>query len=116
MSGEAPSVALAAELQPPMENGEVVFAEPWQGRIFGMAVALHDAGCFSWPEFQKSLIAVIAQWDSLHDEDDDQDVYEYYEHFEKALLNILQAKEIVAGSELLLRSRAYAERAHGHDH
>ena len=26
----------------PRKNGELVFDEPWQGRVFGMAVALHE--------------------------------------------------------------------------
>ena len=26
----------------PRKNGELVFEEPWQGRVFGMAVALHE--------------------------------------------------------------------------
>ena len=113
MSSEALTVALTEELQPPMANGEVVFTEPWQGRVFGMAIALHEADCFSWQEFQKSLIAVISQWDATHDADAG---YEYYEHFERALLNVLEVKGIVAGDELLLRTQAYAERPHGHDH
>ena len=28
----------------PRRNGELVFAEPWQGRVFGMAVALSERG------------------------------------------------------------------------
>ena len=28
----------------PRKNGELVFEEPWQGRVFGMAVALHEQG------------------------------------------------------------------------
>ena len=28
----------------PRKNGELVFDEPWQGRVFGMAVALHERG------------------------------------------------------------------------
>src|SRR5262249_18525318 len=32
----------------PRENGELVFDEPWQGRAFGMAVALHEDGLYEW--------------------------------------------------------------------
>ncbi len=44
----------------PRKNGELVFEEPWQGRAFGMAVALHERGIYEWEEFRRSLIARIA--------------------------------------------------------
>jgi len=42
---------------PPRANGELVFAEPWESRAFGMAVTLSEAGVFRWAEFQAALIA-----------------------------------------------------------
>jgi nitrile hydratase accessory protein len=45
---------------PPRKNGELVFDEPWQGRAFGMAVALHEQGRYEWEEFRQALIAHIA--------------------------------------------------------
>ena len=47
---------------PPRANGELVFAEPWESRAFAMAVALCEAGMFTWPQFQAALIARIASW------------------------------------------------------
>jgi nitrile hydratase accessory protein len=44
----------------PRKNGELVFDEPWQGRVFGMAVALHEQGAYEWEEFRQALIAQIA--------------------------------------------------------
>jgi len=44
----------------PRRNGELVFDEPWQGRVFGMAVALHEQGLYGWDEFREALIAQIA--------------------------------------------------------
>jgi nitrile hydratase accessory protein len=44
----------------PRKNGELVFEEPWQGRVFGMAVALHEQGVYEWEEFRQALIADIA--------------------------------------------------------
>jgi hypothetical protein len=46
---------------PPRSNGELVFAEPWESRAFGMAVSLYETGMFSWPQFQAALIARIAR-------------------------------------------------------
>ena len=41
----------------PRKNGELVFDEPWHGRVFGMAVALHEQGVYDWEEFRQTLIA-----------------------------------------------------------
>ena len=49
---------------PPRSNGELVFAEPWESRAFGMAVTLYEAGVFAWPQFQAALIARIARWEA----------------------------------------------------
>ena len=43
-------IDLPEKLQPPMANGELVFDEPWQGRLFGMAVALTEAGVIDWAD------------------------------------------------------------------
>lgn len=111
-----------ASLQPPMANGEVLFSEPWQGRVFGIAIALHEKGVFSWPEFQAALIATIAMWDAenLHSKlmpvTDTDDSYRYYDHFQAALAAVLVEKGMVADSLLEQRTLEYAARPHGHDH
>ena len=63
--GESISVSrLVAAMQGgpalPRKNGELVFDEPWQGRVFGMAVALHEQGLYEWEEFRQALVAQIA--------------------------------------------------------
>src|SRR5262249_61951348 len=45
----------------PRKNGELVFEAPWEGRVFGMAVALYDQRHYTWAEFQRSLIDEIAR-------------------------------------------------------
>ncbi len=107
------STALDENLQPPMANGEVLFEQPWQSRVFGMAVALHEAGLFEWSEFQASLIRVIGQWDRSAE---DTDPYHYYDHFQQALNDLLAAKGLVSEARLREREAQYAERLHGHDH
>ncbi len=37
----------------PRKNGELVFDEPWQGRVFGMAIALHEDKRYEWEEFRQ---------------------------------------------------------------
>ena len=44
----------------PRRNGELVFEAPWQGRAFGMALAVVECLGLSWSAFQRHLIAEIA--------------------------------------------------------
>jgi nitrile hydratase accessory protein len=32
-----------------------VFAEPWEAQVFALAVALHERGLFTWPEWSAAL-------------------------------------------------------------
>ncbi len=45
----------------PRKNGELVFDAPWEGRAFGIAVALRDAGFYEWSDFRGQLIAEVAR-------------------------------------------------------
>ena len=104
---------LSEGLQPPMANGEVLFEAPWHGRVFGMAVALHEAGVFNWDEFQQQLIDVIGVWDrSAQDADD----YQYYEHFQTALQQLMVKKNLLSLDDLAHRQTHLANLPHGHDH
>ena len=44
----------------PRRNGELIFEAPWQGRIFGVALAIVRRLGVDWSEFQRRLIAAIA--------------------------------------------------------
>ena len=44
----------------PRANGEIVFDAPWQGRVFGLAVAVVQRQGLDWDEFRQRLIAAIA--------------------------------------------------------
>jgi nitrile hydratase accessory protein len=44
----------------PRLNGEIVFSAPWEGRVFGLALALVRARELAWDEFRTRLIAAIA--------------------------------------------------------
>jgi nitrile hydratase accessory protein len=52
--------AMGGAVALPRKNGELVFDQPWQGRVFGMAVALHESGAFDWEEFRQTLIRQVA--------------------------------------------------------
>ena len=111
--GQALDLDLPDELQPPMANGEVLFEEPWQGRVFAIAVGLHEAGAFAWSEFQNTLIEVVGEWDQSDLTDQP---YLYYEHFQTALGRLLDCKGIVNTAALNNLMNELAARPHGHDH
>ena len=78
----------------PRKNGELVFEEPWQGRVFGMAVALHERGLFEWEEFRQALIAQIAAAEARRGP------FVYYEIWLQTFEELLARKGLVTGAEL----------------
>jgi nitrile hydratase accessory protein len=78
----------------PRKNGELVFEEPWQGRVFGMAVALHERGRFEWEEFRRALIAQIAAAEARPGP------FVYYEIWLRTFEELLAGKGLVTGAEL----------------
>jgi nitrile hydratase accessory protein len=85
----------------PRRNGELVFTAPWQGRAFGMAVALRQGGRFAWRDFQDRLEREIA----AAGPDDDASLY--YEHWLAALERLAVDRGIVDGEELGRRAGEY---------
>lgn len=102
---------------PPRSNGELVFAEPWESRAFGLAVTLHQAGEFEWETFRVRLIARIAAWESAHEPGE---CYSYYRCWLDALEETVLDGELVGAAELLRRIEKLSNRPagydHGHDH
>jgi nitrile hydratase accessory protein len=98
---------------PPRSNGELVFAEPWESRAFGMAVSLYEAGAFTWPEFQAALIARIAAWEATAAPEQS---YSYYRLWLAALEDVLVGLCAVSTDEVVTRTEALAHRPAGHDH
>lgn len=98
---------------PPRRNGELVFAEPWQGRAFGLTMALVDRGAISYDAFRERLIARIASWERTHPEGGD---FSYYRCWLVALEEELHDRRLVDAVDLAARSAAFAERPAGHDH
>jgi cobaltochelatase CobN len=78
----------------PRRNGELVFDEPWQGRVFGMAVALSERGLLPWEEFRQALIAEIAGAEARGGE------FRYYEAWLAAFERVLAARGAVRREEL----------------
>ena len=114
MSGTDDELPLGGRLAPPMANGEVVFEAPWQGRVFGMARFLAEAGHFTWDEFRQRLIAEVAAEDAAVAEDGRP--FHYFDAFQRALETLVRERGLVTAPGLEARARALAERPHGHDH
>jgi nitrile hydratase accessory protein len=75
---------------PPRRNGELVFEAPWQGRAFGMAVAVVDQLGLEWKAFQERLISAIA----AHPE------AAYYDCWVAALEQLLLDTGVVSAEEM----------------
>ena len=105
-------LAVDGPAAPPRSNGELLFAEPWESRAFGMAVSLHDAGVFEWRTFQAALIARIGAWEAAHPGGE----YRYYRHWLDALEDVLVAGGSVGRSDVDGRARALAARPAEYDH
>jgi nitrile hydratase accessory protein len=85
----------------PRKNGELVFEEPWEGRVFGMAVALHDRRLYAWQEFQTSLIDEIGKAETAAD------AGRYYERWLASFERLLADKGVVTPEELDDRTEAF---------
>jgi nitrile hydratase accessory protein len=97
----------------PRSNGELVFAEPWESRAFGMAAALADQDVFNWADFQAGLIAAIAQ----HEGDARANgAYCYYEHWLTALETLAVKRGLISTREIDERVAEFQLRPDGHDH
>ena len=96
----------------PRRNGEPVFNEPWESRIFGAAVALCERGLFEWDEFRERLIAEITAADTKLDASPQPS--SYYERFLSALERLLIDKGICAKEEI--ERLMNAELPDEHDH
>lgn len=101
-------MALDGTAAPPQANGEIVFEELWQARVFGMARALCEKGYYDWDEFRQYLIAEIGGPNG--------DLTPYFEHFLAALARLVDDKSICDAGELMERFEEIQSLPHGHDH
>lgn len=88
---------------PDSVDGERTFGELWQAQAFALAVALHERGVFSWPEWTAQLAAGVAT-DVGESETED------YRRWLAALERIVEDKHI-ADRPTLVRYREAWRRA-----
>jgi nitrile hydratase accessory protein len=85
----------------PRDSEGPVFREPWEAQAFAMALALHDRGLFTWPEWAATLADEIKRAQAAGDPDTGET---YYRHWLNALERIVAEKGI-ATTETLHRYR-----------
>jgi nitrile hydratase accessory protein len=73
----------------PRDADGPVFREPWEARAFALALALHEAGLFTWPEWAQALGAEIKRAQALGDADTGES---YYSHWLATLEMLISAK------------------------
>ena len=84
-----------------------VFREPWEAQAFAMAVALHQRGLFTWPEWAATLADEIKRAQAAGDPDTGAT---YYFHWLNALERLVAEKGI-ADAGLLARYHDAWDRA-----
>jgi nitrile hydratase accessory protein len=95
------------------EAGAPVFREPWEAQAFAMAVRLHEAGHFTWPEWAERLASEIkrAQADGDPDHGDT-----YYLHWLAALEGLVAEKGLIGSDELYRRKGEWEAAARATPH
>ena len=107
------SLDVSGVAAPPRRNGELVFAEPWESRAFGLAMTLHEAGAFDWEEFRQRLIARIAEWERSAEPGE---CYQYYRCWLEALEQVLVDSAVVTADAVRRKGVEVAARPAGWDH
>ncbi len=97
----------------PRRNGELVFEEPWEGRVFGLAVAMTQSGIYDWAEFRHRLVEET-RVDEGRDESGDEP-NAYYRRWVRALEGLVVDRGLITSTEIEARAAAYAtEETGGH--
>jgi nitrile hydratase accessory protein len=91
----------------PRDEGGPVFREPWEAQAFSMALALHQRGVFTWPEWAATLADEIKRAQAAGDPDTGET---YYRHW-LAALERLVAEKGIASRDTLARYRDAWDRA-----
>jgi len=91
-----------------------VFNHPWEALAFGLVLALHKQGAFSWPEWSTTLAEVISNAQTKGETDLGDT---YYQHWLQALEIIVEEKALTDSKELSTRveqwRNAYLSTPHG---
>jgi nitrile hydratase accessory protein len=113
VSGPTLQLDVEGPAAPPRANGELVFAEPWEGRAFGVTMALVHGGVLDYETFRTALIDRIAAEEGGRPAGKE---FRYYRCWLAALEQVLGRAGLVSADDVLRRSAEFAARPAGHDH
>jgi nitrile hydratase accessory protein len=91
----------------PRDQGEPVFAEPWQAQAFALAVKLSDQGHFTWKEWANALADELKS--AANRGEPDVDGSQYYHHWLAALERLVTEKGLADQAALAARKDAWAD-------
>ena len=97
MDTAAAARATAAVPGIPRDDSGPVFREPWEAQAFAMALALHERGLFSWPEWAAALADQIKRAQAAGDPDTGET---YYRHWLATLEHLVAAKGVATTATL----------------
>ncbi len=86
----------------PRSNGELVFEEPWEGRAFGVTVAMHQGDLYKWDEFSDRLITAIADVETSGRGSS------YYRQWLESMEALVVDKGLITKEELEIRAELFA--------
>jgi nitrile hydratase accessory protein len=81
----------------PRDTDGPVFREPWEAQAFAMALALHERGLFTWPQWAATLAAEIQRAQGAGDPDTGET---YYRHWLNALERLVADKGLADAATL----------------
>jgi nitrile hydratase accessory protein len=94
----------------PRDADGPIFRAPWEAQAFGLTLALHERGLFTWREWAAALGAEIkaagTRDDGTH----------YYEYWLAALEKLAAAKGLVTDTELVQRKNDWDAAARATPH
>jgi nitrile hydratase accessory protein len=90
----------------PRDEGDPIFAEPWQAQAFALAVRLSALGHFTWKEWAAALAEELKVAAARGE---DYDGSHYYEHWLAALEKLTAIKGLSGKEEMLRRKEEWAE-------
>ncbi|PWE31517.1 nitrile hydratase accessory protein [Pararhodobacter marinus] len=80
------------------------FDAPWQAQLFGLTVALSEAGLFGWPDWTRALGAEIAQGTP------------YWQAWLRAFESLLSERGIALPGDIALLAARWQDAAHATPH
>lgn len=95
---------------PRSEEGEPVFAEPWQAEAFALTVHLHERGLFTWPEWASHLAVEVHRAGRAEDGSD------YFEAWVAALTRLLADKGVADETLVLALQQSWQRAAEATPH